>query len=1325
MKHIIQDHAELNLELPMNFNKTISIVILSVMTIFCVSVKAQQASGREFRRTGIHNGNLVRTVFGNWGVVGQPADKGPRGAWINDNNGYIGDVSPLVGVKIDAKDNSGNDVSFHSVIVTPASRPSSTGPEESPAGKSWSFEPVSGYFNEATTGHGIAISTDSNTWPPYWPNRLDDPTDPGWSGSWNGFFGKDLQNIQQESYFVMDDNNDEEFNNAEYNIWDVDFRPDANDPTRNGAGLEVGVRGLQWQQFLAQDVLFWLYEVTNESTTDYSQATFGMLVGTYVGVTGTDDRPQEYNDDWSFFDVNDDITYTGDFGNDISRNPKWVGEVGMVGYAFLESPGNPFDGIDNDGDYESGANSAGAALFEEASFDSTLINVGTKVILINSDFERSEFTIPNQTIVDITTLGKTISISPGTTMLAEGNVILDAQGDEIINPNAYDGIDNDLDGLIDENFYLHYRQRRVDQFGTVLFDIVNPRAYIDYLNNPTAEDLMIDERRDDGIDNDGDWNPEFDDVGADGIFDTYDFGEGDGVPTAGEPNFDRTDVDESDQIGLTSFDYFTPANLYPMKDDEALWDRMRPGFFDTPSSIVDGKPISGEDGDFIYGSGYFPLRAGQTERFSIALVYGKDLEDLINNKRIVQNIYNNDYRFPPPPQKPTLSAVPGDGKITLYWNRIAEKSVDPITKEMDFQGYKLYRATDADFNDVRNVTNAHGLVEGYIPLKQWDLDDQVEGYFYPSNDLFQQTQGYSYYLGDDSGLVHSFVDDDVVNGRTYYYALVAYDHGDSGNDIFPSENTKFISVQPSGEVITDKNTIVITPTAKSAGYQLADSTKTNHVVGVGTGSITFEVIDETKLTGHDYRIEFFDTSTDNEDNDNDWDITDDSNNDGLPNSNENNVDKNDNDEFAPFTTYYSVRDLTPVSVTFAPNDTLPVQLPYQNIIENTVVLKNSVGNTISADNFILNPQNGKIFAASHNALGSDEHTITFEHYPVFRDPHMQDSPWTNPNNSPYAPETNDTQTFDGIRLNFQNSSILDGVTGKIINWSVQPIDSLTYWWTTENGSAHTKNNNENTYAVNIGAQNLTIGGKVYVPIKMPSDYMIVFSDNTNFGQSLNPFTFPDATPGHDTNFKIFDRTNDVEVPYIFAENSLGRSGVIDPIDLIYFYEKDNDDEYRYTWSMIFTERDTANVDQLDFGSGDTLFISITKPFRKGDLFTFTTPLPEVDREMTKSNMKNIRVVPNPYIAAHEFEAPLPPGITSGRGERQVYFQNIPNDAKIHIFTARGQHLRTLEHSGNLFSGTVTWDLKTKENLDIAYGVYFYIVDSPSGGKQSGKMAVIK
>ena len=86
---------------------------------------------------------------------------------------------------------------------------------------------------------------------------------------------------------------------------------------------------------------------------------------------------------------------------------------------------------------------------------------------------------------------------------------------------------------------------------------------------------------------------------------------------------------------LTSFDYFAPANQFPASNDEALWDRLKPGLFDTPSSISNGEPIAGEDGDFMYGSGFFPLRAGQTEYFSIALVYGENKDDLVRNKKTV------------------------------------------------------------------------------------------------------------------------------------------------------------------------------------------------------------------------------------------------------------------------------------------------------------------------------------------------------------------------------------------------------------------------------------------------------------------------------------------------------------------------------------------------------------------------------------------------------------------------------------------------------------------------------------------------------------------
>ena len=125
--------------------------------------------------------------------------------------------------------------------------------EQSPSGTPWGFEPVSGYMNESQDF--IAMSTNPSSWPSSWPDK-----DSDWNGKWNGYFGQDVQSIPQESFYVMNDNNDEEFNFSGNNQWGVSFKPDPNNLSMNGLGLEVKVRGMQWSQFQAQDVIFWLYE---------------------------------------------------------------------------------------------------------------------------------------------------------------------------------------------------------------------------------------------------------------------------------------------------------------------------------------------------------------------------------------------------------------------------------------------------------------------------------------------------------------------------------------------------------------------------------------------------------------------------------------------------------------------------------------------------------------------------------------------------------------------------------------------------------------------------------------------------------------------------------------------------------------------------------------------------------------------------------------------------------------------------------------------------------------------------------------------------------
>ena len=1250
-------------------------------------------------------GNLVKTVFGNWGVVGQPADKGNRGAWIYDNNGYIGDVSPLVGAEVTVGTKT-----FHSVVVCPVARPTRRR-EESDIGKQWAFEPEAGYFNESQ--ESVALYSDPDSWPPQWPDKMNDPEDPGWSGSWNGFFGK-TTTASEECFYVMDDNNDEEFNIANNNIWNVDFKPDSTNPFRNGLGLEVKVRGMQWADFLAQDAIFWLYEITNTSTTDYSKVVFGMLVGTLVGESSSR-LFNEYDDDYSFFNVEEDITYTGDYDDNASRNPLWTGDVGVVGYAFLESPGNQFDGIDNDGDAEANPLFAPTGpYFEESDFQPRKISVGDKVVLIDGDYDRTVVTVQAGD-TDFSTRGRTrtqsykVTVIPGQTELVEGNIIV-VDGVDAVNPNAFDGIDNDLDGLIDENYYIHYRQHREDQNGNVLIDKLSPVRHIDYVSGLGLHDPLIDEKRDDGLDNDGDWNEEFDDVGADGLVGTNDNGEGDGEPTPGEPNFDQTDVDESDQIGLTSFEYFVPSNDFSMADDEDLWNRLSPGHFEVPTSIVNNKPTRGEDGDFFYGSGYFPLRAGETQRFSLALVYGDgggpnmDIADLLVNRETVQKIYDSDYRFPPAPEKPTIRVVPGDGKVTIYWDRKAERSFDPVLKKYDFEGYKIYRATDHNFNDVFKITDADGTIISYEPLAQFDLDNDISGYFHANGDLYQQGRGASFYMGDNSGLEHHYVDKDVENGRRYFYAVVAYDQGDEIADIFPKENDKRIDVLSSGEVKTFQNTAMAIPNAPVEGYAPPEgSEQIASLHQTGTGKVYYKVVNEQNLTGHQYRLEFLDTSNDGVDNNGNWNpATDDVGSDGIantedadgtesngrPDPGEPNLDLKDPQEyFVPITTLYSVRDLTGDSEEFESKDTLSVRLANKNLIEGTIEIKNRNNQTVPESKYTLDPVNGKIKGKYSGALGYGEtYTITYQYYPVYRSAYMERSPWTD--------ETLDTDIFDGLYLSFNN------------HWNVSRDSANTGW-----------SDSTRAYPFDLTIIDTYFGSDHLLGLRHPADYRIEFADGIIDTSYAIPEMFVKGIP---VNFKIYNITDSLYIDYVFNDND--HSGGLSRLDEVIFLEKGNDGGNIYTWDLLIKKgsKDTLYT----YHGGDTLFLSQKKPFRTGDFFEFETGLPEIRQDVSESDMDKIRVVPNPYVVATSHELPLPSSITSGRGERKIDFIHLPAGAKIHIFTSRGEHITTLYHDSDMFDGSVSWNLKTKENLDVAAGIYFYVVEA-SIGKKAGKIAIIK
>ncbi len=428
----------------------------------------------------IMNGNNVGVEVWNYGMIGGglPGDalRDILGMVWHDSP-YIFAFSPIVGAAVpNALDPSKK---FH-IITDGLYDFSYTGlrDENTTIDHQYWWQPLPGFADESQDfiASNPSFDSDKDGKPDSWPRDWYNATLGEYV--WPGYLVQGQNNADLELFWGMDDRENNEFNQQNQS---AQYYPFVADSSRSGLGIQVLGRAYQWSNSLAANSVFFQYSLTNVSDKDLDSVFFGIYGDPDIG--GKDNKddnglfipPYDYDGNHSvdnipvyarsmvyFFDPD----MKGDLGK----------PLGYLGCKFLESPGNPDDGIDNDGD-----------------------------------------------------------------------------------------------GLVDES-----------QFN--------------------------------GIDDDGDWNLETDDVGVDGIPNTGDQGEGDGVPTSGrlladgsvdplapgEPNYEYTDLDEADQIGLTSFNSSTWNTDLKVANDEDIWNRCVPQNF--------GDITQNADIVFIFGSGYISLK---------------------------------------------------------------------------------------------------------------------------------------------------------------------------------------------------------------------------------------------------------------------------------------------------------------------------------------------------------------------------------------------------------------------------------------------------------------------------------------------------------------------------------------------------------------------------------------------------------------------------------------------------------------------------------------------------------------------------------------------
>ena len=592
------------------------------------------------------------------------------------------------------------------------------------------------------------------------------------------------------------------------------------------------------------------------------------------------------------------------------------------------------------------------------------------------------------------------------------------------------------------------------------------------------------------------------------------------------------------QLGLTSMTapVYASAEATPSNDD-IMWKQLTPGQFDENNIIQES------DNVFLFGSGYFSLAPGESQQFSVAIILGKGKDDLFANAEIAQEIYDLNYKFTKAPDPPHVTAVPGDGEVTLYWDTSAENAYDDFFKAYDFEGYKIYKSTDKGQTWGPVITNSYGQEVGFKPLAQYDVIDDKEGLFPYDKD------GYKFDLGKNTGLVHTFTDHNVINGVTYYYAVTAYDSGYASRNVTPSESGKY----------KGRNMVAVMPTPRAAGYSDA-TTQVEHAAGFSTAQVQAKVIDPLKVTGKDYIVSIDDTSS-----------------------------------------------------------------------------SNKMVNITDAD--------GKEIVTNFSHLDG---------FPVI---------------------------FDGIMASFNDVTF------------VTPIDSLTGW--SETTSQTTKD------SVQLEVSLFTGG------VRLERDLEIRFFDD-----------IVDTTYNHKpVPFEIWNTTDNEQLNSFYVDKN--QKGVLDKGDKIVALTEVNG-RLKGAWQA---EVKSENAWQPK--KGDVYVIKIAKPFRNTDQYVIHTTPAGIDENKAKNSLDQIAVIPNPYVVTSSFETQPLSVFSAGRGERRIYFINLPQKCTIRIYTTAGELIRTLHHDKPILNGTEPWDLLTDEGLEISYGIYVYHVDAGPIGEKTGKFAIIK
>ncbi|MEM6287199.1 MAG: hypothetical protein AAF845_08575 [Bacteroidota bacterium] len=1289
----------------------------------------------ERRQTDLDANDLRTSVFnfGQTGRTGAVPGEIPYEWPKNTRRHYIALTGLFTGAEVT---NASGGQSY--IVNVPNYRQNNDNPNQA-----WTWAPISGYVNPADEDLGIARSDRPETWPPFWPDKLDDLSDPGWPGSWSGLFGKSVFNADLEIYYKMGD--DEYTRNRLGDGMPNAYYPDATDLSRGGLGLIADTRVLAWSQILIDDVAFILHSVRNDGTEDLTSVGVTLWLADLVG--GDPDA----SDDQPFFDLLLDTAFLAD-ADGRSSAPEFEGaEVeGAIAF-FLESPGNATDRIDNDGDGTTAAEASelnelgltvgepggpvitldllagegdqsgsagqrlrfdgidnnGNGLVDEDSSRAAFgfqVGVGFADFVDNDGDGESGSPVVTQAMIDLAA-GDRYGRWPANPDTEAGEPVhlvgigipYGATDTPDLGKAFRDNIDNDGDALGGAPPFDYLWEPDSPVVTQAMIDAAAADAPYYRWPVPGTDIVLYDVKAEDlgapyadGVDNDGDGAI---DEGIDeNIDEMIDERRDDGIDNDGDW---RPALDD---VGLDGADLTVDLG----ENDGVPTSGAGLGFPGEPN--VDVTDISESDQIGITNVQYRP--AGGINYQSIAdrqlffnfLVPGQFslLEPGVTPENRDTDLYVSSGLFPlaaGQTESVSFAVIMGDVDYGRPATDVAGRYRDLLIKRQNaLEAYEAdYRFAQAPICPTVRAVEGDGAITLY-----WDdaaersFDSFIADLAVPGlnpNDF----EGYRVYRSTDPGFLDARQITDGFGNVSFLRPVAQFDliNGNSGFHPVAVNGTQYFlgtDVRDPGEAANGLSNVYVDSSAvNGVTYYYAVTSYDFGAVPVNippsecSVSITIGPDGSVTRTGPNVVVATASQAAA-----------------GY-------VEAGTEIErvrgFADGTVGYRIVDPTELQDGHR----------YRVTFRDTLVLGQTVSGGVQITADTLRTQSVSLFDLTDNQ-------------PLFTDA----SVWQ-PDKD--APITEGFQlAFDPVNL----TTVVQDETG----WgddAIRPIEVAPFDLTGNPPGTRFPAD----YRVVVGAPGsgtsteytIRAGGERTIPAK-PTNVQVFKSVVSASGEVTEvpaAFAFLDVTGPSPDPFG----PGTAETNLFSADPNVNGSGVANS-DRIYLLESIDGDRrpgLTPTWEIRI---DLTNPALRDPEAGDEARIVTRTPWLSSDVYEFTVQGATFDAEAARAALDQVRVVPNPYRGASAFEIANP--FPTGRGERQVRFVNLPPQATVRIFTASGRLVRTLERNEGandgitadmLLNGSLPWDLLNENRLEVAYGIYLFHVDAPGVGETTGTFALIK